>query len=410
MFVGRLLYAIVLKSRDSTLHVESTSLAYRTLLSLVPLLAVMFSVLKGFGVQNQLVPFLTRSLDPLGEKGAEIAGNVLDYVNNLNFAVLGYTGLALLFWAVIALLTRVEEAFNAIWQVPGGRSLGRRFSTYLSVTLVGPVLMFSALGATAVVMQDAFVQRLVGIELVGLAIRWLGELVPYLLASLAFAFLYTSMTSARVRAVPALAGGVFASVAWFAVGLLFARFVAGSAQYSAVYSGFAAAVLFVIWLNVGWLIILVGAHVACWWQRPELIERLRWRAATPPASAPVLALEAMRLIARAHATGAARWNLEGLARAVAGGSVAQLREVVDGLAEAGLLVATREQPPTYLLARAAGTIRLGEILAAVGVGGAAGEAAPEVRGLLVEVAVAVDSAVADRTLADLLAAAGATAA
>jgi DNA-binding IscR family transcriptional regulator len=95
---------------------------------------------------------------------------------------------------------------------------------------------------------------------------------------------------------------------------------------------------------------------------------------------------------------------------VAGGSVAQLREVVDGLAEAGLLVATREQPPTYLLARAAGTIRLGEILAAVGVGGAAGEAAPEVRGLLVEVAVAVDSAVADRTLADLLAAAGATAA
>jgi len=296
-FAGRLAYAIVRKFRDSALHVESTSLAYRTLLSLVPLLAVMFSVLKGFGVQNQLGPFLERSFEPLGEQGPEIAQNVLGFVDNLNFAVLGYTGLVLLFWTVVSLLSRVEEAFDAIWEVPAGRSLLQRFSTYLSVTLVGPVLLASAFGTMTEAMQDALVQRPIGVELFGPVIAWVAGLLPHLLVWLAFAFLYAFMTNARVRAVPALAGALFASVAWFAVGRLFAEFVAGSAQYSAIYSGFAAAVLFVIWLNVGWLITLVGAQVACYWQWPERLDRAIGEAGRSESNAPTLALEAMLLLA-----------------------------------------------------------------------------------------------------------------
>ena len=138
----RFLFRVLGKFRDDNLHLRSTSLAYTTLLSLVPFLAVTFSVLKGFGVQNQLQPVLMQSLEPLGERGVEIGESILSYVNNLNFAVLGFFGIALLFWTVISLLTKVEEAFNAVWHVPDVRSWARRFSDYLSVALVGPVFIF----------------------------------------------------------------------------------------------------------------------------------------------------------------------------------------------------------------------------------------------------------------------------
>ena len=86
-------------------------------------------------------------------------------------------------------------------------------------------------------------------------------MVPYLLVCLAFAFLYAFLTNYRVRLVPALAGGTFASLAWHSVAYLFARLVAGSSKYSAVYSGMAAAVLFIIWLNISWLIVLGSVEI-----------------------------------------------------------------------------------------------------------------------------------------------------
>jgi len=131
-------------------------------------------------------------LEPLGGKGAEIGRPILTYVGNLNFAVLGSFGIALLFWTVISLLTRVEEAFNTIWHVPGVRTWARRFSDYLSVALVGPVFIFTALGITAIVFRSDNIHQAVGIEPLDQLIIGLGRLVSYLLVCLAFAFLCLS--------------------------------------------------------------------------------------------------------------------------------------------------------------------------------------------------------------------------
>jgi len=214
VFSIRLITGILGKFQDEKLHLQSTSLAYTTLLSLVPFLAVTFSVLKGFGVQNQLEPMLMQSLEPLGDKGAEIGRHILTYVGNLNFAVLGSFGIALLFWTVISLLTRVEQTFNTIWHVPDVRGWTRRFSDYLSVALVGPVFVFAALGVTAIVFHNENVHRVVDNEYLARLIIGLGRLVPYLLVGLAFAFLYAFLTNYRVRLIPALTGGIFAGVAW----------------------------------------------------------------------------------------------------------------------------------------------------------------------------------------------------
>jgi membrane protein len=127
VYLIRLFYGIGRKFADGQLNLWATSLVYTTLLSLVPLIAVSFSVLKAFGVQNQLQPALLKFLTPLGEQAVEVSNNIVEFVNNTQVGVLGALGIALLFYTVISLLQKIEEAFNAIWQVPGTRGLARRF-------------------------------------------------------------------------------------------------------------------------------------------------------------------------------------------------------------------------------------------------------------------------------------------
>ncbi|WP_133510798.1 YihY/virulence factor BrkB family protein [Candidatus Thiosymbion oneisti] len=405
IFSIRLLAGIPGKFRDGKLHLQSTSLAYTTLLSLVPLLAVTFSVLKGFGVQNQLEPMLMQSLEPLGEKGAEIGRHILTYVSNLNFAVLGFFGIALLFWTVVSLLTRVEEAFNTIWHVPGVRSWTRRFSDYLSVALVGPVFIFAALGVTAIVFRSENIHRIVGIEPLDQLIVGLGRLAPYLLMCLAFASLYAFLTNCRVRLLPALAGGLFASVAWHGVAYLFARLVAGSSKYSAVYSGMAAAVLFIIWLNVGWLIVLVGAHIARYTQHPHLLRRHLDGPQVGQVHDQALALDVMAAIGRTHYFDESKWTLEALTAAGCYGSPDQVEQLLQSLRAGGLIVATNDEPETYLPARAIETIGLREILDVAHARGDKSARQAVVQAVTADLEQAVAGSLEGKTLKDLVVAA-----
>ncbi len=402
VFWIRLSWAILGKFRDKNLHLQSTSLAYTTLLSLVPFLAVTFSVLKGFGVQNQLEPMLMQSLAPLGDRGVEIGQNILGYVERLNFAVLGFLGIAMLFWTVISLLTKVEEAFNAVWHAPGVRSLSRRFSDYLSVALVGPVFIVTALGVTTVLFGNENVHRVIDIEPLGQLFWALGRLVPYLLVCAAFAFLYSFLTNYRVRLVPALVGGVFASLAWYGVGHLFAQLVAGSSKYSAIYSSLAAAVLFIIWVNVGWLIVLVGAHIARYWQYPHLLDPGATTDQPGQLRREALALDVMTRIGHAYYRDEPKWTLEALSARGCCGSPDQVEGLIRLLREGHLITATSDDPEAYLPARAIETISLREILDAV----RRHEGKPAQLAAVQEVVSQIDSAVADRlgerTLKDLV--------
>ena len=146
----RLVYGTVKKFRTNELDVRAMGLVYSTLLALVPLLALSFSVLKAFGVHNQLKDALIRFLAPLGEKAPEVATRIIVFVDNIKIGVLSAVGLALLFYTIIRLLQKIEESVNIIWEIDRPRSLARRFSDYMSVVLTGPVLIFIALGLKAV--------------------------------------------------------------------------------------------------------------------------------------------------------------------------------------------------------------------------------------------------------------------
>ena len=210
---------------EGQLTLRAMSLVYTTLLSLVPLLAISFSVLKGFGVHNQVEPLLLGFLEPLGDKGVEITERIVGFVDNIKVGVLGFLGFVLLFYTVISLMQKIERAFNYTWRISRERTLGQRFRDYFSVIIIGPVLVFSSLSITASIMSDQVVQALTAIEPFGTLLHLAGRLVPYLLIVAAFTFIYAFMPNTKVRLGSALVGGLVAGVLWNAAGWAFASFV-----------------------------------------------------------------------------------------------------------------------------------------------------------------------------------------
>jgi len=336
----RLIYLIGHGFVAHLVRLQALALAFKLLLSIAPFLAVAFSLLKAFGVHNRLRPVLSELLAPLGPQGEEITGRLIEFVNNVHVGALGTIGLMTLLVTVMSLMGDIERAFNQIWGVTRARGLSRRFSDYLSVLLVGPVLVFSALGVTASLQSSALVQRLVAIEPFGTLIVSLLRLLPYLALWGAFTFLYVFIPNTRVKVSSALIGGLVAALLWESAGWGFAVFVASAAKkYYAIYSSFAILLLFLIWLYVGWVIVLFGAEVAFAHQNLRVYGRERKGATTGAAAREMIALSAMVLIGQNFYWGRPPWKVDELAGElrVSPGLIAEL---VDLLQRNQLLVGT----------------------------------------------------------------------
>ncbi|WP_407275073.1 YihY/virulence factor BrkB family protein [Halothiobacillus sp. DCM-1] len=263
---GRVLHYLFQALSGGQVQLNAMSLSYVTLLSLVPLLAVSFSVLKAFGSGQVIQPFLTTLLEPLGSSGAELTTRVLEFVDNIKVGVLGTVGIALLFYTAVTLMQKIESVFNSIWQVQELRPLVTRLPMYLSVLLVGPVLVLAATGVTASIFSAHWIRDITHHALMIDLLAAFGWLPPLLLWIGVFAFIYAFIPNTRVQRSAALIGALVASVLWNGVGLAFGTMIAGATSYTAIYSAFASLVLFMVWLQLAWLIVLVGAIVTYAWQ------------------------------------------------------------------------------------------------------------------------------------------------
>ncbi len=357
----RLFYVMGRELFGGQLNLRAMSLVYTTLLSLVPLLAFSFSLLKGFGVHNQVEPLLYSFLEPLGPKGAELGAQVIGFVENVKVGVLGSIGLGLLLYTVISLLQKIEAAFNYVWRVRQLRSLSQRFSNYLSVILVGPLLVFSALGMTASVMNTSMVHWLAEIEPFGTLIVLVSKLLPYLLVCMAFTFVYIFIPNTGVRASAALAGGGLAGVLWETTGWGFAAFIASSSKYAAIYSSFAIIILLLIWLYLNWLILLLGAQVAFFVQNPQYLTMKRVRLLLSNRLKERLSLLIMYLVAQNHFHNRKPWTADALVERM-DVPLEPVQRLLAMLCQLGYLSATADDPLTYLPARDIDTIRLDELL------------------------------------------------
>ena len=349
---------------DGQLTLRAMSLVYTTLLALVPLLAVSFSVLKGLGVHNQIEPLLLKFLSPLGEKGIELSSRIIGFVDNVKAGVLGTLGLALLIYTVISLIQKIEAAFNYTWRVKRGRPLAQRFSDYLSIILVGPVLIFTALGITATLTSTAVVQKLVAVKAFGSILDIVSHLLPYLLVITAFTFFYIFVPNKKVRFTSALTGGITAGVFWEVAGWGFASFVATSTKYTAIYSGFAILVIFMLWVYLNWLILLVGANIAYYHQHPESLSPERRSPRLSIRLKEKLSLLVMLMVGQNHYHNLPDWSMDDLAQQLqVPGDV--LEPIIESLENKRILASTATVPPTYLPGRPLDTLEIKDVLDAV---------------------------------------------
>ena len=237
---------------------RAAALTYYTMLSLVPLLALTFALLKAFGVQNLLQPLIIEKLN-VGD--GQVADVILGYINNTQVTKLGAVGLIFLIIAVVSLLTNVEEAFNHVWGVKSVRPILRRFSDYLSVILVGPLLMIIAISMTSTLASNSLVQTLIEMHLVGNFILLLFKVTPFIFMWLAFTGLYVFMSNIKVEWRAAFIGGVVGGTLWQFAQVGYIHFQVGVGRYNAIYGTMAALPIFMIWLYLSWVIVLFGLGV-----------------------------------------------------------------------------------------------------------------------------------------------------
>lgn len=349
---------------NGQLNLYAMSLVYTTVLSIVPVLAVSFSVLKAFGVHNQLEPTLLTFLAPLGPQANEVTQQVIQFVDNIRVGVLGALGLGFLIYTVISLLQKVEEAFNFIWKARRERSLSRRFSDYLSVMMVGPVLVFTALGITGSVLGSDVVLWLAEHEPAKTLIAVASRLVPYLLVVAAFTFIYKVVPYTRVNLRAAFVGALVAGVLWESAGLIFASFIAASGRYTAIYSGFAIGILAIIWLYLAWLILLVGCRIAFYYQHPEHLWQRDADNGMSPRQTEELALRAMFHIGRRFKDGEGMTDMDSLVAAT-GSPQPTLERILAGLETSRLLVAAEHSEPAFLPGAPLDRITAEDIITAV---------------------------------------------
>ncbi|MFO1127345.1 MAG: YhjD/YihY/BrkB family envelope integrity protein [Rhodospirillales bacterium] len=331
------------------LPLHASSLVYTTLLSVVPLLALAFSVVKGLGGHNQLAPLLKEALAPIGPMAEEITQRTIAFVDNVNVGVLGAIGVVFLVYTSISVARKLEDAANVIWHVSEARSIGQSLTRYLTVIIVGPILLFAAFALTGSVMSSALVSDLASVGRIGEVIALITEMVPIGVVIVGAVLIYWLVPNTSVHFTAALIGGIVAGLAWGIAAWGFSRFVAGSTSYTAIYSAFAALILLLIWLNVTWLILLAGCAVAFYVQYPKaaLISRSSFIPARMQERA---AFAIMQAIGVAQYQGARPLTIDEVASRT-GFTRDAVCTTLERLESSGLVAQTGERPPRLVATR-----------------------------------------------------------
>lgn len=337
-------------------------LVYVTILSIVPVIAISFSILKSFGYHRQLQPALYQILAPLGDKGIELTDQVISFVDNVQGDVLAGVGLILLFITSVSMAQKVEDSFNHVWRVDKARAFARRISEYLTLILVGPVVMVTAMTMLARLKSNALMQRVSDLQGVGETLSVAGQAAPFALVVLAFTLIYWFLPNTQVRLRSALVGGICGGLLWTSCGSLFTIFVVESARTATIYATFAIVIVALVWLYLCWLILLVGALVSFYFQNPEHL-RLGFR--QPSFGTRVreqIALGVMTRAAAAFRIGESPPTLAQMAES-AGLPSLMLLPVIQRLEAADIL--SRDNDNKLLPRRDPSTIRLSDVVAAI---------------------------------------------
>ena len=252
--------------RESKVQLRASALTFYTILSVIPVFAMVFAISKGFGIQDVLKQKIYDYFQQYNEVQGHneliewILSSAENFIERVRSGYLAGAGMLLLLYSVMKLLGHIENSFNEIWQIKTSRPWARKFSDYLAILLVSPVFIFVSSSMTYYISEQF--SHLAELVPMLSKLRFLLGMIPYLLIWLLFTFIYMVMPNTRVKFSSAFVAGMIAGSLFQLTQWIYMQFQVGINSYGAIYGSFAAIPLFVIWLQLSWLIVLVGAEIS----------------------------------------------------------------------------------------------------------------------------------------------------
>jgi membrane protein len=249
---------------DDDCYAKASALTFYSLLSIVPVLAVLFGIAKGFGFEKALEFELNQQFSEHGEFVEKLIEYAYAWLQTVKGGLIAGVGTITLLWTVFGLLSSIETVLNAIWKTRNARSYGRKISDYLAAMLIAPLFLVTSSSINVFISTQITqtAQNYVLVEAVSPVLLFLLKLFPFFLSWVLFTFIYLFMPNTKVYLRSALIAGIAAGTAFQLWQWLYIKFQIGVASYGAIYGSFAALPLFLIWLQVSWMILLAGAEMA----------------------------------------------------------------------------------------------------------------------------------------------------
>jgi len=253
---------------------RASALTFYSILSIVPVVAMAFGIAKGFGFQEILENQLMEKFSGQEDVMIRVVDFAHSLLENTKGGMIVGIGIIVLLWTVIKLLAHIEGSFNDIWEVKKSRSYGRKFSDYLSIMLISPLLIIMSSSATVFITTKIalITEKVALIGMFSPMIFFMLKLIPYCLMWILFIFTYILMPNTKVNFSAGFIGGIIAGTIFQAAQLAYILFQVGVAKYNAIYGSFAALPLFLIWMQLSWLIVLFGAEISFSYQYVDTYE------------------------------------------------------------------------------------------------------------------------------------------
>ena len=262
--IQRIIILTVRGFKNDNCGIRASALTFYTLLSFVPMLAILFGIFKGFGLQATLEELIVENF----QEHQEVIAQVVEYSNtllaNTQGGIIAGIGVVLLLWSVVKLLNSVEETLTDIWKVQYPRSFTRKFTNYLAILFLAPLALIISSGATIFVklQLESLSEHFELLGFISTIITIILQFLPFIVIWSLFTLMYIMMPNVKVKFKSAIYAAIIAGSIYQLTQFLFVTFQVGAASYNAIYGSFAVLPLFLFWIQISWIIFLFGAEIS----------------------------------------------------------------------------------------------------------------------------------------------------
>jgi len=348
---------------------SASALTFYSILSIVPVVAMAFGIAKGFGFQKLLEKELLEKFQGQEEVMNRVVAFAHSLLENTKGHMIAGIGIIFLLWTVIKLLSQIERSFNDIWEVKIPRTYGRKFSDYLSIMLISPLLFILSSSVTVYITTQIAVitQKVALIGVFSPVIFFMMKFIPYGLIWILFIFMYILMPNTKVNLSSGVIAGVIAGTIYQIAQWAYITFQVGMARHNAIYGSFAALPLFLIWIQLSWMIVLFGAEISFAYQYVDTYDFEPDRRFISPAFKKLLSLQISRLIISTFLKAEPPLSASNISKTLEI-PIRLVQQILDELVEAGILSDTelkKNNDVSYQPARDINAITINSVIKAL---------------------------------------------